>query len=124
MKWYECAGIGVVMACLYGMTLWASTEMYKAYIEVFTYEQARLLAGQNMTIEYLKGTYILPKIDPNMAYMPFVVTASVMVFAFAVLFSVPLWYPYAERWFDGFSKNIIAGWNGERDDDEDDGDDE
>jgi hypothetical protein len=122
MKGYEAAGIGTLMGCLYGVVLWASTEMYKAYLDAFAYEQTRLLLGQNMTIAYLRGNYVLPATDPNMYYMPFLITGIVVVFAFLLLFSVSIWYPYAERWFDGFSKDIIAGWRDERDDDDEDDD--
>lgn len=71
MKWYEAVGIGMAMACLYALTLWAS-------------------------IDALSQLSFLEHRDPY--YMPFRVTAVIMFIAFLCLFLVPVWYTFAEKW--------------------------
>ena len=71
MKWYEAAGIGIIMAALYGLILWASIDGL-SLISFFNYG--------------------------DRYYMPLRITACVMFFAFLILFSVPIWYPFVENW--------------------------
>ena len=123
MKWYECAGIGVVMACLYGITLWASVQVRDSYLMI--YQRYGAYLQENVTILEM-GTFpklsglVMPTFDERVLLLPYIIPPIITAFSFTLLFSVPLWYPYAEKWFGGFSKDIIAGWNGEREDDEED----
>ena len=124
MKWYESAGIGVLMGCLYGVTLWASISMRDAYYAIF--DATREYMVENATLPTFGGSsaphvggLVLPTFNPNIVYMPFIITGLVMIISFTVLFSVPLWYPRAEEMFYQFAEDVISGWRGDRDDDED-----
>jgi hypothetical protein len=133
MKWYEAAGIGAVMGCLCGVVLWASVLTREAYyialreIYVPTPDYGAVNTTP-MTLEWNapmiepSRVHLLLTPDPNMVYMPYVVTGLVMLIAFTVLFSVPLWYPYAQITFDQLADNVISGWRDERDDDDEDDD--
>ncbi len=89
MKWYESIGVGATMACLYGLVLWASVDALS------------LLSFYNYGDRF---------------YIPFQVTAIIMVVAFLCLFSVPVWYPFAERWMQETGEMIAES----REIDEDD----
>jgi hypothetical protein len=79
MKWYDAAGIGWVMGCLYGLVLWASVDAFSL-------------------LSFLKYG--------DRFYMPFRITAVIIVDAFLCLFSVPVWYPFAERGVQDFGEWI------------------
>jgi hypothetical protein len=66
MRWYEAAGIGIVMGILYGVILWASVDSLSF------------------------ASFIL---YGNREYLPKVVTGIVMVLSFLFLFTYPLWEP-------------------------------
>ena len=110
MKWYECALIGIVMAGLFAITLSASLQMRDAYLAI--YDQYRLYSEENVTIfkmgaaPQMHGT-VLPVFDKNIMIYPYILTGLVMAFAFALLFTIPLWYPWAVRGFDQLSDLVL-----------------
>jgi hypothetical protein len=91
MRWYEAAGIGIVMGALCCLTLWASVDALS------------LVSFMNYGDRF---------------YMPLRVTAVVMCCAFLCLFSVPIWYPYAEDAVQRLGEQIAEDLK-EQDDDED-----
>jgi hypothetical protein len=70
MRWYEAAGIGVVLGCLYGLTLWASMD-------------ALALAS-----------FVL---YGNKYKLPIATTGTSILIAFGCLFSYKLWTPKIEQ---------------------------
>jgi len=90
MRWYEAAGVGAIVGCLYGLILWASII-----------------------------TFSLPSFMRfgNQFYLPFRITAAVMLTAFLCLFTVPRWYPVAERWILETGREIAEARETEEDDD-------
>jgi hypothetical protein len=114
MKWYEAAGIGTIMACLYGVTLWASLQV-KVVQE--GYWQGAWGGGtlnwtdgnfQYVTPEVYKNTPI-PNHIPDISYVPFEITGAVMLAAFIILFSTPLWCPVVEQWIQETGERIAEG---------------
>ena len=104
MKWYECIGIGLVMGALFSVTLFASLQVQKAYytaLDQISLQPAFDLSPHSLqwnapVVEVYNHTRLITP-DPNMVYIPYEVTGVVMIAAFAILFSVPIWYPYAEQ---------------------------
>lgn len=120
MKWYEAAGIGTIMACLYGVVLWASMLARGAYYIALSeiYVPTPDYGAVNttpMTLEYntpvaeAYHTHLSISPDPNMVYMPFEVTGIVMIIAFVILFSIPLWSPLVQKEFDDFAGFLFGG---------------
>lgn len=70
MKWYEAAGIGVIMGCLYGITLWASMDTFST-ASFILYGNARII--------------------------PVYTTLITISLAFLVLFSYPWWVEFVGR---------------------------
>ena len=70
MRWYEAAGVGVIMGGLYGLVLWASMDALSLF-----------------SFFYFGDQY----------FIPFRFTAAVILPAFLCLFTVPLWVPVIER---------------------------
>jgi Mg/Co/Ni transporter MgtE len=91
MRWYEAAGVGAIMGCLYGLVLWASMI------------NLALLSFMRFGDQF---------------YLPFRVTAAVILTAFLALFTVPMWYPVAERWILETGREIAEAREIDKDDDE------
>jgi predicted MFS family arabinose efflux permease len=70
MRSYEAAGIGIIMGCLYGLTLWAATD-------------ALSLASFIL----FKNTRLLPELT----------TGLVMIIGFFCLFTYKWWEPVMEK---------------------------
>ena len=92
MRWYEAVGVGAIMGCLYGLVLWASMI------------NLALLSFMRFGDQF---------------YLPFRVTAAVILTAFLSLFTVPMWYPVAERGILGLGGVIVEDREIDEDEDED-----
>lgn len=115
MKWYECAGIGVLMACLYALTLWSSLQIkviYAGAVGVDLLNNASSEVKYTAPLVYSKTQITAPL--PDLTYVPYEITGITMIVAFAILFSYPVWYPYAEQALNALAESIVM------DEDEDD----
>ena len=80
MHWYESAGIGIIMGCLYGVVLWASIDALSL------------------------ASFILYK---NRLFLPEVTTGIVIGLAFLCLFTYTFWVSKLEEIIENL---VIKEW--------------